>query len=98
MHSLLQGCARSGAVGLFFSWEAGKELRRPGSGPAGPKEAPLGPAPHALVRLATAVGICGVREVCVEMVVLRRKTRFVFFTVLWRHSGEKALCFMAQFP
>ena len=51
---------------------------------AGPKEAPLGLAPHALVRLATAVGICGVREVCVEMVVLRRK---------WKLGGV-FLCFM----
>ena len=71
MHSLLRGCAGSGAVGLFFSaWEGGKELSRPGSGPAGPKEAPLGPAPHALVRLAMAVCICVGRGVCVAMVVL----------------------------
>ena len=33
---------------------------------AGPKGAPLRPAPPALFRLATAVGICGVRGVCVE--------------------------------
>ena len=32
----------------------------------GPKGAPLRPAPPALFRLATAVGICGVRGVCVE--------------------------------
>ena len=71
MHSLLRGCAGSGAVGLFFSaWEGGKELSRPGSGPAGPKEAPLGPAPHALVRLAMAVCICVGKGVCVAMVVL----------------------------
>ena len=85
--------------GWFFSaWEGRKELSRPGSGPAGPKEAPLGPAPHALVSLAMAVCICVGRGVCVAMVVLRRKTQFVFFTVVWGHSGEKALCFMAQFP
>lgn len=57
--------------GWFFSaWEGGKELSRPGSGPAGPKEAPLGPAPHASVRLAMAVCICVGRGVCVAMVVL----------------------------
>ena len=71
MHSLLRGCAGSGAVGLFFSaWEGGKELSRPGSGPAGPKEAPLGPAPHASVSLAMAVCICVGKGVCVAMVVL----------------------------
>ena len=71
MHSLLRGCAGSGAVGLFFSaWEGGKELSRPGSGPAGPKEAPLGPAPHASVSLAMAVCICVGKKVCVAMVVL----------------------------
>ena len=31
------------------------------------------------------------------MAVLRRKARFVFFTVVQRHSGEKA-CFMARLP
>ena len=71
MHSLLRGCAGSGAVGLFFSaWEGGKELSRPGSGPAGPKETCLGPAFHALVSLAMAVCICVGKGVCVAMVVL----------------------------
>ena len=54
---------------------------------AGPKGVPLALArvgcldlaPHALVRLTMAVGICGAIGVCVEMVVLRRKTWFVFF-------------------
>ena len=32
------------------------------------------------------------------MAVLRRKARFVFFTVVRRRSGEKTLCFMAQLP
>ena len=87
MHSLLRGCAGSGAVGLFFSaWEGGKELSRPGSGPAGPKEARLGTAPHALVRLTMAVGISGAIGVCVEMVVLRRKTWFVFFFLFFFFS------------
>ena len=58
----------------------------------------LGPAPHASISLAMAVCICVGRGVCVAMVVLRRKTRFVFFTVVWGHPGEKALFFMAQFP
>ena len=32
------------------------------------------------------------------MAVLRRKARFVFFTVVRRRSGEKTLCFMARLP
>lgn len=66
---------------------------------AGPKEAPLasapvgrlGPAPHAVVRLPMAVGICAAIAVCVAMAALEGR-HGVALLMLYRYNQRRQCC------